>query len=77
MKKQAVLVLASVMTRVIVDVPDDFNEVTDAIPGEIWEDAVNKAIPRLKENINEFDSIEEVYADTEFPYDAKYDKEWN
>lgn len=74
MKKQAVLVLASVMTRVIVDVPDDFNEATDAIPNESWEDAVNKAIPRLKENINDFDSIEEVYADTECPYDEEYDK---
>jgi hypothetical protein len=35
MKKQAVLVLASVMARVIVDVPVDFNEATDTIPNEI------------------------------------------
>lgn len=77
MKKQAFLVKASVMTRVVVDVPDDFNEDTDAIPMESWEDAVRVAIPRLKNNINEFDSIEEVDVDYEMPYDAEYDKEWD
>ena len=58
----------------IVDVPDDFNEGTDVIPDKIWEDAVYKAIPRLKENINDFDCIDEVELDTECPYDAEYDK---
>ena len=75
MKKVALLVKASVMTRVVVDVPDDFNEDTDAIPMSSWEDAVRVAIPRLKNNINEFDSIEEVDVDYEMPYDAEYDKE--
>lgn len=77
MKKVAFLVKASVMTRVVVDVPDDFNEDTDAIPMGSWEDAVRVAIPRLKNNINEFDSIEEVDVDYEMPYDAEYDKEWD
>lgn len=77
MKKVALLVKASVMTRVVVDVPDDFNEDTDAIPMGSWEDAVRVAIPRLKNNINEFDSIEEVDVDYEMPYDAEYDKEWD
>lgn len=77
MKKVALLVKASVMTRVVVDVPDDFNEDTDAIPMGSWEDAVNKAIPRLKNNINDFDCIEEVDVDYEMPYDAEYDKEWD
>ncbi len=77
MKKVALLVKASVMTRVVVDVDDDFNEETDAIPMSSWEDAVRVAIPRLKNNINEFDSIEEVDVDYEMPYDAEYDKEWD
>jgi hypothetical protein len=77
MKKVALLVKASVMTRVVVDVPDDFNEDTDAIPMESWENAARVAIPRLKNNINEFDSIEEIDVDYEMPYDAEYDKEWD
>lgn len=77
MKKVAFLVKASVMTRVVVDVPDDFNEDTDAIPMESWDNAARVAIPRLKNNINEFDSIEEIDVDYEMPYDAEYDKEWD
>lgn len=77
MKKVALLVRASVMTRVVVDVPDDFNEDTDAIPMESWDNAARVAIPRLKNNINEFDSIEEIDIDYEMPYDAEYDKEWD
>lgn len=77
MKKVALLVKASVMTRVVVDVPDDFNEDTDAIPMESWDKAARVAIPRLKNNINEFDSIEEIDVDYEMPYDAEYDKEWD
>ena len=77
MKKVALLVKASVMTRVVVDVPDDFNEDTDAIPMESWDNAARVAIPRLKNNINDFDSIEEIDVDYEMPYDAEYDKEWD
>lgn len=77
MKKVAFLVKASVMTRVVVDVPDDFNEDTDAIPMESWDNAARVAIPRLKNNINDFDSIEEIDVDYEMPYDAEYDKEWD
>lgn len=77
MKKVALLVKASVMTRVVVDVPDDFNEDTDAIPMESWDNAARVAIPRLKDNINDFDSIEEIDVDYEMPYDAEYDKEWD
>ena len=77
MKKVALLVKASVMTRVVVDVPDDFNEDTDAIPMESWDKAARVAIPRLKNNINDFDSIEEIDVDTDCPYDAEYDKEWD
>lgn len=77
MKKVAFLVKASVMTRVVVDVDDDFNEDTDAIPTDSWENAARIAIPRLKANINNFDSIEEIEVDYEMPYDAEYDKEWD
>lgn len=77
MKKVAFLVTANVTTRVVVDVDDDFNEKTDAIPMGSWEDAVRVAIPRLKENISDFDCIEEVDVDYEMPYDAEYDKEWD
>jgi len=77
MKKVALLVKASVMTRVVVNVDDNFNEDTDAIPMGSWEDAVRVAIHRLKENINDFDCIEEVDVDYEMPYDAEYDKEWD
>lgn len=77
MKKVAFLVTANVTTRVVVDVDDDFNEDTDTIPMGSWEDAVRVAIPRLKENINDFDCIEEVDVDYEVPYDAEYDKEWD
>ena len=77
MKKVAFLVKASVMTRVVVNVDDNFNEDTDAIPMDSWEEAIRVAIPRLKDNINHFDSIDEVDVDYEMPYDAEYDKEWD
>lgn len=77
MKKVALLVTAEVKTRIVLDMPDDFNEETDAIPMGSWEDAVRVAIPRLKDNINDFDCIEEVDVDYEVPYDAEYDKEWD
>ena len=76
MKKQAFLVKASVMTRVVIDVPDNFNEDTDVISNDMWENVVNVSIPRLKENI-EFSHIEDVIPDFEVPYDEKYDAfEW-
>ena len=70
MKKVAFLVKASVMTRVVVDVPKDFNEETDAIPMEVWDEAARVAIPRLKENLSDsFDCIEEIDVDYEMPYE--------
>lgn len=69
MKKVAFLVKASVMTRVVIDVPKDFNEETDAIPMESWDEAARVAIPRLKENLDGFDCIEEIEADLEMPYE--------
>ena len=72
--KQAFLVKASVMTRVVVDVPEDYNE-DDAVPTDIWEKVVDLAIPRLKDNINDFDSIEEVEPDLECPYGFGYNEE--
>jgi hypothetical protein len=67
--KQAFLVKASVMTRVVVDVPDGFDE-DEVIPMDIWEKAVNVSIPRLIDNLNNDcgSLIEEVVPDFECPY---------
>lgn len=67
--KQAFLVKASVMTRVVVDVPDGFDE-DDVIPMGIWETAVKASIPRLIDNLNSDcgSLIEEVVPDFECPY---------
>lgn len=72
--KQAFLVKASVMTRVVIDVPDGFDE-SDTIPMGIWEKAVNESIPRLKDNLNDFDCIEEVEPDFECPYGCGYNED--
>lgn len=74
--KQAFLVKASVMTRVVIDVPDGFDE-NNEIPMDIWEKAVNVSIPRLKDNISDygFDCIEEVEPDFECPYGCGYNED--
>jgi hypothetical protein len=72
--KQAFLVKASVMTRVVIDVPDGFDE-DDVIPMDIWEKAVKESIPRLKDNLNDFDCIEEVEPDYECPYGCGYNED--
>ena len=67
--KQAFLVKASVMTRVVVDVPDGFDE-DNVIPMDIWEKAVKESVPRLIDNLNNDcgSLIEEVVPDFECPY---------
>ena len=72
--KKAFLVKASVMTRVVVDVPDDYNE-DDVVPMDIWEEVVELSIPRLKDNLNDFDCIEEVEPDFECPYGSGYNED--
>lgn len=72
--KRAFLVKAFVMTRVVVDVPEDYNE-EDVVPMDIWEKVVDLAIPRLKDNINDFDCIEEVEPDFECPYGSGYNED--
>lgn len=74
--KQAFLVKASVMTRVVVDVPDGFDE-DDVIPMDIWEKAVTESIPRLIDNLNNDcgSLIEEVVPDFECPYGCGYNKD--
>jgi hypothetical protein len=59
---------------VVVDVPEDYNE-DNAVPMDIWEKVVDLAIPRLKNNINDFDSIEEVEPDFECPYGSGYNED--
>lgn len=67
--KQAFLVKASVMTRVVIDVPEGFDE-DDVIPMDIWETAVKESIPCLIDNLNNDcgSLIEEVVPDFECPY---------
>jgi hypothetical protein len=74
--KQAFLVKASVMTRVVVDVPDGFDE-DDVIPMDIWEKAVKASIPRLIDNLNSDcgSLIEEVVPDFECPYGSGYNED--
>ena len=72
--KKAFLVKASVMTRVVVDVPNDYNE-DDVVPMDIWEKVVDSAIPRLKDNLNDFDCIEEVEPDFECLYGSGYNED--
>jgi hypothetical protein len=72
--KQAFLIKASVMTRVVIDVPDGFDE-NNEIPMDVWEKAVNVSIPRLKDNLNDFDCIEEVVPDFECPYGCGYNED--
>lgn len=78
MKKVAVLVKASVMTRVVIDVDDDFytrdsdNTINGTLYDEEWDRAVCTAIPRLKDNISS-DNIDDIELDYEFPYDQGFD----
>lgn len=75
--KQAFLVKASVMTRVVVDVPDGFDEDYDVITTDIWENAVKASIPRLIDNLNNDcgSLIEEVIPDYECPYGSGYNED--
>lgn len=77
--KKAFLVKASVMTRIVMDVDDNFDvrDIDSTINGTVtddeWYKAVEMAIPRLKDNICG-DCIEEVVEDYEVPYDKEFDK---
>ena len=76
MKKVAVLVQAYVATRVVIEVPDDFNVDYDELAQDMCNEAERLAIPRLKDNICR-DSIDSVEVDYEVPYDSKHDtEEW-
>ena len=76
MKKGAVLVQAYVATRVVIDVPDDFNVDLDNLAEDMCNEAERLAIPRLKNNICG-DNIIGIEIDYEVPYDAKHDvEEW-
>ena len=72
--KKAFLVKASVMTRVVIDVE---NEETPTN----WDihNIIKSAHDRLINNLNNdyVDCIDDIFEDTECPYDAEYDKEWD
>lgn len=73
--KKAFLVKASVMTRIVIDVPEHYN-ITDLDSGKLFDNVCKIAKPRLQANITG-DSIEEIEEDIEVPYDPKTDTEWN
>ena len=76
MKKVAILVQAYVATRVVIEVPDDFDVDHDELAEDMCNEAERLAIPRLKNNICG-DCIDSIEVDYEMPYDAKHDtKEW-
>ena len=76
MKKVAVLVQAYVGTRVVIEVPDDFDMYYDELAEDMCNEAERLAIPRLKNNICG-DNIVSIEVDYEVPYDAKHDvEEW-
>ena len=73
--KKAFLVKASVMTRIVIDVPEHNNN-TDLESGILFDNVCKIAKPRLQANITG-DSIEEIEEDIVVPYDPKTDTEWN
>jgi hypothetical protein len=76
MKKVAVLVQAYVATRVVIEVPDDFDMDHDELAEDMCNEAERLAIPRLKNNLCS-DCIDSIEVDYEVPYDAKHDvEEW-
>ena len=75
--KKAFLVTATIKTRVVVDVDENYNG--GLYNGSIWfypnddeQKIITDAIPRLKDNVCE-DNIESVELDTECPYDEEFD----
>lgn len=70
--KKAFLIKASVMTRIVVDVPENYNLENENLFYKMYEIAK----PRLQDNIVA-DNIEKIEEDTEVPYDSKFDVEWN
>jgi hypothetical protein len=67
--KKAFIVKATIMTRVVVDVKVGINNLDDE------EKIIAKALPKLVENLQNspYDSIEDIYEDTEMPYDESID----
>jgi hypothetical protein len=63
--KKAFLVEASVMTRVIIDVPDNFD---GNLSNEDWDKAVKMAMPNLRENVLCEDNIANIKTDIDCPF---------
>lgn len=76
--KKAFLVKATVMTRIIIDVDDDFEtrDIDTTINGTLtndeWDRAVRVAIPHLQDNILCEDNINAIVEDIECPYGFDY-----
>ena len=73
--KKAFLVTATIQTRVVVDVDENYNGSkyhSCYIPSEDEENIFIKALPRLRDNVC-VDNIDSIELDTEFPYDEEFD----
>jgi hypothetical protein len=76
--KKAFVVKATVMTRIVIDVDDDFEtrDIDTTINGTLtddeWNKAVREAIPRLQDNILCEDNIDAIVEDIECPYGYDY-----
>ena len=73
--KKAFLVTATIKTRVVVDVDENYNGGTYNacyFPNEDEDKIITEALPRLKDNVCE-DNIESIELDIEFPYDEEFD----
>lgn len=70
--KKAFLVKASVMTRIVIDVPNDY-ETNENLDTPTDDTIMEIALPRLKHNLD-IECIEEIVVDTECPYDEFWDE---
>jgi hypothetical protein len=73
--KKAFLVTATIKTRVVVDVDENYNGGTYNacyFPNEDEDKIITEALPRLKDNVCE-ENVDSIELDTEFPYDEEFD----
>lgn len=71
MKKVAYLVDVSFRTRVVVEVPYDFNENKDSLPQEAYDSLLSQTSQHLIDKIANDevnDNLEDYYPDSECPY---------
>ena len=73
--KKAFLVTATIKTRVVVDVEENYDGSTYNacyFPNEDEDKIITEALPRLKDNVCD-ENIDSIELDVEFPYDEEFD----